>query len=239
MEKGNQPAGSAGSGSEVKQASGGEEAGGGGSTAGATSLPADQGTDLERTGGGGQAAGGTEPTSERDPWAGTPSIGETTLPDGTKLRRDARGNTFRGPDADGREHVWDQERGRWLDTAELRENPGSAGWGDPAEDWQKAWGGQPMPETWKGVPRTGQTQVPEGTLNRDAAGGYGLETPSGQSYRWNEQTRQWYNSETGQQAPPGLGGDPVADWRRGADADTHLRAHPEGPRPTWRGPVQP
>src|SRR5688500_19046601 len=61
----------------------------------------DQGAEEAEQGAGdaeqpGQPTGGSQadqsgPTRERDPWAGTPDLGETKLPDGTTLRRDADG----------------------------------------------------------------------------------------------------------------------------------------------------
>lgn len=242
MEKGNEPT------EQPPATEGGEASGGGGSS---TAPGPETGTAAPPTdGGGGQAegeAGGggsgsqadqSGPTRVRDPWAGTPDVGETTLPDGTKLRRDAEGNMWRGPDADGNEHIWDAQEGRWLRDADRRAQPGSEGWGDPASDWHEAWGGQSLPDEWQGVPRSGSTQTPEGSLNRDPAGNYGLETADGGSYRWNEQSGRWYDAQSGRQAPAGVGGDPVESWQRGAQADASAKAHPDQPHP-YRGTIRP
>jgi hypothetical protein len=227
MEKGN---GEATAGPPVSEA---EEGPGGGGT-----QP--QGTDRSATSG--QSSGGqqADQTRERDPWAGTPDSGETTLRDGTKLRRDAKGDMYRGPDSQGREQVWQPDEGRWVDAETRRPGGQSEGWGEPGSDWQEAWGGEPLSDAWKSVPRSGSTKIPEGTLQRDGAGNYRLDTPDG-ALQWNEQSGQWYDAQSGRQAPPGLG-DPVADWQGGTAADAYLQSHPEvglDARPTWRDPVQP
>src|SRR5687768_746630 len=89
VEKGNQPEqGSteqAGTGTSVEPGTGtGIDPGTGTGTAPAP-------TDGGAAQGGGSQANQTGPSRTRDPWAGTPTLGETTLPDGTKLRRDADG----------------------------------------------------------------------------------------------------------------------------------------------------
>jgi len=246
VEKGNGEAGELPA-AESDTSTGGGSSAGPGSETGTQPVPPDGGADGGAGGGGAQADqsgpddeqpdGGAGSTRVRDPWAGTPDVGETTLPDGTRLRRDANGNMYRGPDAEGNEHVWDAQSGEWLRDADRTTHPASEGWRDPATDWHEAWGGQQMPPEWRDVPRSGGTQLPEGTLNRDAAGNYRLDTPDGGSYRWNEQSGQWYDAQSGRAAPPGVGGDPVDGWLRGAQIDAQMRADPTQPHP-FRGQGQ-
>ena len=218
MEKGNEPA----------QGEGAAEAG----PPGGSSTDPGTGTGTEPLPGGvtGPPAGGGQagqrgPTRERDPWADAPNLGETTLPDGTKLRRDADGRFWRGPNEDGGEDVWDPEEGRWMNPDTWRESDGAEGWGDPHDDWHQAWTGETLPDGWSDVPQSGSTYIPEGTITRDAAGNYGLNTPDGQSLRWNEQAGKWYDAATGREVTHPL--DPVDGWKRGAEIDANVRAHPE------------
>lgn len=175
-------------------------------------------------GGGGSQADQSGPTRERDPWAGAPEVGETTLPDGTKLRRDAEGNMHR-TDASGEEHIWHD--GSWVSEGTRKPTSGSDGWGDPASDWREAWTGESWPESWKDVPRSGSTRVPGGSLGRDDAGAYtfGADT-GGPVFSWNEQSGKWYDASTGHPAPDGVAPpDPVEGWLRGAEADATRRAN--------------
>jgi len=191
---------------------------------------------------GGSQANQSGPTRERDPWAGTPELGETTLPDGTTLRRDADGKMWRGPDKDGHENVWDPESGKWMNPDTWTEARGADGWADPSTDWHDAWGGGEMPQGWQDVPRAGSTMIPEGTLSRDPSGDYQLNTPDGQSLKWNEQSGKWYDAASGRESATSL--DPVDGWQRGAQSDAWARAHPDQPHPNRthsgsEGPLRP
>ncbi len=227
MEKGNEPEQGEGTAEQPGQPETGTAPAGSSADPGTgtgTAPATDGASSAGQGGGGGGQAGQQGPTRERNPWAGTPNLGETTLPDGTKLRRDADGRFWRGPDRDGRENVWDPEEGRWMKPDTWRQE-GGAGWQDPNDDWHEAWTGDPLPEGWRDVPREGSTYIPEGTISRDAAGNYSLNTPDGQTLRWNEQTGKWYDAGTGRESGHTL--DPVDGWKRGADIDANVRAHPE------------
>lgn len=194
----------------------------------------DQGQDADQT----QTAGGTK---TRDPWAGVPDLGETTLPDGTTLRRDGDGRFWR-TDENGNESQWDPEAGRWMRPEDWTESPGTESWGDPSQQWDEAWGGGSKPEGWQDAPRAGTTNIAEGTLSRDSSGTYELRTPD-QTLRWNEQSGKWYDSSSGREVAHPL--DPVAGWQRGAETDAYQRAHPDQPHPyksqpgARSGPVRP
>jgi hypothetical protein len=179
-------------------------------------------------------------TTARDPWAGVPELGETTLPDGTTLRRDGEGKFWR-PGEHGEEFVWDPEQGRWMRPDVWKEAPGTDDWTDPTQQWDDAWGGS-SPEGWQDVPRAGGTDIAEGTLQRDPDGNYTLSTPEG-NLKWNEQTGKWYDSASGRQVDNAL--DPVEGWQRGAETDAWAREHPDQPHPhrsragSDRGSVRP
>lgn len=176
----------------------------------------------------------------RDPWSGVPDLGETTLPDGSTLRRDGEGKFWR-PDENGDESVWDPEQGRWMRPEYGSEAPGTEDWPDPGPQWDDAWGGT-TPDGWQDVPRSGTTGIAEGTLQRDPSGNYELHTPDG-TLRWNEQTGKWNDSSSGREVSNPL--DPVEGWQRGAQTDAYHRAHPDQPHPhrshegTRQGPVRP
>lgn len=168
------------------------------------------------------ASAPTEGTTVRDPWAGIPDRGTVTLPDGTTLRRHANG-WARGPKGGGpdQERVWDDEQQRWLDHGTQTEAPEAHDWGDPESDWQEAWGGPPVPDDWKGVPRSGTTVSPDGTrdVTRTPDGRYETDNAS-----WDEQRQTWTDIDG--RPRPDLP-DPVAEWKEGARLDAEERAHPE------------
>lgn len=178
-------------------------------------------------------------TRARDPWSGVPDLGETTLPDGTRLRRDGDGRFWR-PDENGDDSVWDPEQARWMRPEDWLEAPGTEDWPDPGPQWDEAWGGSTT-EGWQDVPRSGSTDIAEGSLQRDSSGNYELNAPEG-NLRWNEQTRKWYDTSSGRESPNPL--DPVEGWQRGAQTDAYHRAHPDQPHPHrsargTQGPVRP
>jgi hypothetical protein len=206
----------------------------------------DEGQDQGQSSGQGEGAGQpeTEPTRERekpaaddesrarDPWSDVPDLGETTLPDGSTLRRDGEGKFWR-PDANGEDSVWDPETGRWMRPTDWRDAPGLDDAPDPNPQWHEAWGGGSTPEAWQDVPRSGTTDIAEGNLARDAEGNYQLNTPEG-NLKWNEQTGKWYDAASGRSVPNSL--DPVEGWQRGAQTDAYHDAHPDQPHPYRKRP---